>query len=102
MPTGPEAHQHRPPVVNTARGGLIDTVALAEALQTGVIAGAGLDVFDPEPLPDQHPLRHCGNAILTSHVGWFSDHSVPKLQRLAAEEVVRALRGEALRHQVIV
>jgi len=87
-------------VVNTARGGLIDTIALAEALQTGVIAGAGLDVFAPEPLPDQHPLRHCGNAILTSHVGWFSDQSVPKLQRLAAEEVVRALRGEALKNQV--
>ena len=87
-------------IVNTARGGLIDTVALAEALQSGVIAGAGLDVFEPEPLPDQHPLRHCGNAILTSHVGWFSDQSVPKLQRLAAEEVVRALRGEGLKNQV--
>ena len=87
-------------IVNTARGGLIDIVALAEALQSGVIAGAGLDVFEPEPLPDQHPLRHCGNAILTSHVGWFSDQSVPKLQRLAAEEVVRALRGEGLKNQV--
>ncbi len=87
-------------VVNTARGGLIDTVALAEALQSGVIAGAGLDVFEPEPLPDRHPLRQCSNAILTSHVGWFSDQSVPKLQRLAAEEVVRALRGEALQNQV--
>ena len=87
-------------IVNTARGGLIDTVALAEALQSGVIAGAGLDVFEPEPLPDQHPLRHCGNAILTSHVGWFSDQSVPKLQRMAAEEVVRALRGEGLKNQV--
>ena len=87
-------------IVNTARGGLIDTVALAEALQSGVIAGAGLDVFEPEPLPDRHPLRQCSNAILTSHVGWFSDQSVPKLQRLAAEEVVRALRGEALQNQV--
>jgi D-3-phosphoglycerate dehydrogenase len=87
-------------VINTARGGLIDAVALAAALQAGVIAGAGLDVFDPEPLPDQHPLRRCKNAILTSHIGWFSDQSVPKLQRLAAEEVVRALRGEALKHQV--
>ena len=89
-------------IVNTARGGLIDTVALAEALQSGVIAGAGLDVFDPEPLSMEHPLRSCRNAILTSHVGWFSDESVPKLQRLAAEEVVRALRGEVLRNQIVV
>ena len=89
-------------IVNTARGGLIDTVALAEALQSGVIAGAGLDVFDPEPLSMEHPLRNCRNAILTSHVGWFSDESVPKLQRLAAEEVVRALRGEVLRNQIVV
>ena len=89
-------------IINTARGGLIDTVALAEALQSGVIAGAGLDVFDPEPLSMEHPLRNCRNAILTSHVGWFSDESVPKLQRLAAEEVVRALRGEVLRNQIVV
>ncbi len=87
-------------VINTARGGLIDTVALSAALQAGVIAGAGLDVFDPEPLPTEHPLRRCNNTILTSHIGWFSDQSVPNLQRLAAAEVVRALRGEALKYQV--
>ncbi len=89
-------------IINTARGGLIDTVALAEALQTGVIAGAGLDVFDPEPLPAEHALCACYNAVLTSHVSWFSDQSGTKLQRLAAEEVVRALRGELLKNQVVV
>ena len=89
-------------IINTARGGLVDAVALAEALQAGVIAGAGLDVFDPEPLPMEHPLRRRNTAILTSHIGWFSDQSVPKLKRLAAEEVVRALRGEALRNQIVV
>jgi len=87
-------------VVNTARGGLIDTNALAEALQAGDIAGAGLDVFETEPLPDDHPLRNCPNALLTSHVAWYSDQSVPTLQRKAAEEVVRALRGEPLLHRV--
>jgi D-3-phosphoglycerate dehydrogenase len=87
-------------VVNTARGPLIDTVALAQALREKQIAFAGLDVFEPEPLPDDHPLRGCDNALLTSHVAWYSESSVPKLQRMVAEEVVRGLRGEAVRSQV--
>lgn len=87
-------------LVNTARGGLIDTVALAEALEAGTVAGTGLDVFEAEPLPDDHPLRTCPNALLTSHVSWYSEQSVPMLQRKGAEEVVRALRGEPLLHPV--
>jgi D-3-phosphoglycerate dehydrogenase / 2-oxoglutarate reductase len=87
-------------IVNTARGGLIDTAALAQALQAGTIAAAGLDVFESEPLEKDHPLRKCPNALLTSHVSWFSEKSVPKLQRLAAQEAVRALKGEPLRNQV--
>jgi len=82
-------------VVNTARGGLIDTVALAKALGAGVIAGAGLDVFETEPLPDDHPLRSAPNAALTSHTAWYSGGSVPVLQRKAAEEVIRGLNGLA-------
>jgi D-3-phosphoglycerate dehydrogenase len=87
-------------LVNTARGGLIDTDALAQALKAGEIAGAGLDVFETEPLPDDHPLRDGPNALLTSHIAWYSDQSVPTLQRKAAEEVVRALRGQPLLHCV--
>jgi D-3-phosphoglycerate dehydrogenase len=87
-------------LVNTARGGLIDTVALAEALDAGIIAAAGLDVFETEPLPDDHPLRQCDTALLTSHLAWYSEQSVPVLQRKAAEEVARALRGEPLLHPV--
>lgn len=87
-------------VINTARGGLVDTLALAQALQSGTIAAAGLDVFETEPLPNDHPLRQCGNALLTSHVAWFSESSVPKLQQLAALEVVRGLRDEPLQNQV--
>ena len=89
-------------LINTARGGLVDAAALADALRSRAIAGAGIDVFDPEPLPADHPLRHCNTSILTSHIGWFSDQSVPRLQRLAAEEVVRALRGEVLKNQIVV
>jgi len=87
-------------LVNTARGGLVDTAALAEALEDRTIAAAGLDVFETEPLPDEHPLQDCPNALLTSHVSWYSDQSVPMLQRKAAEEVVRALRGEPLLNPV--
>lgn len=87
-------------IINTARGGLIDTVALAEALQAGTIAAAGLDVFESEPLEKDHPLRKCPNALLTSHVAWFSESSVPKLQQLAAQEAVRALQGKPLKNQV--
>jgi D-3-phosphoglycerate dehydrogenase len=87
-------------IVNTARGGLIDTTALVEALQAGTIAAAGLDVFENEPLHPDHLLRNCTNSILTSHVAWFSQSSVPKLQQLAAEEAVRALRGQPLKNQI--
>jgi D-3-phosphoglycerate dehydrogenase len=87
-------------VINTARGGLVDNLALAQALQAGTIAAAGLDVFETEPLSADHPLRQCDNALLTSHVAWFSQNSVPKLQQLAAREVLRGLKGEALQNQV--
>lgn len=79
-------------LINTARGALVDTVALAAALENQVIAAAGLDVFEAEPLPVDHPLRRCPNALLTSHVSWYSELSGPNLQRLAAQEAVRSLR----------
>ncbi len=87
-------------LVNTARGALIDTRALAEALAAGTIGGAGLDVFESEPLEADHPIRQCPNALLTSHIAWYSESSIPRLQRLAAEEVARGLRGEPLRNRV--
>ncbi|MBW7894613.1 MAG: C-terminal binding protein [Opitutaceae bacterium] len=87
-------------IVNTARGPLVDTVALAEALHRNQIAGAGIDVFEAEPLPADHPLRTAPRALLTSHVAWYSESSIPRLQHLAAEEVARGLKGEALKNQV--
>ena len=87
-------------VVNTARGPLIDTVALAAALQAGTIASAGIDVYEKEPVEPDHPLFGCPTALLTSHVAWYSESSIPKLQQLAAEEVVRGLRGEPFKNQV--
>jgi len=87
-------------IVNTARGALIDTVALAEALQEGTIFGAGIDVFETEPLPADHPLRQAPNTLLTSHTAWYSAGSAPELQRKAAQEIARALKGEPLANPV--
>ena len=87
-------------LVNTSRGGLVDAEALAEQLESGHIGGAGLDVFEEEPLPVTHPIRNAPRTILTSHVAWFSGASVPRLQRLAAEEAVRGLTGEKLQNPI--
>ncbi len=83
-------------LVNSARGPLVDEAALAIALKEGVIAGAGLDVFEQEPLGADSALRTAPNTLLTSHVAWYSEKSVPTLQQKAGEEVARALRGEPL------
>lgn len=56
-------------VVNASRGGVVDEAALADALKTGEIAGAALDVYEREPLPDDSPLRDAPNLVLTPHLG---------------------------------
>lgn len=84
-------------IVNTARGALVDLDAVVEALGTGQLAGAGLDVFDPEPLPEHHPIRSVESAILTPHAAFYSESSMDNLQRLAVEEAVRAHAGQPLR-----
>lgn len=84
-------------LVNTARGALIDTDALAQALNNGLVGGAALDVFEQEPLPADSPLRKAPNLLMTPHAAWYSSRSIGRLQQLAAEEVRRALLGEPLR-----
>lgn len=84
-------------LINVSRGGLVDEVALADALSSGHLSGAGLDVFEKEPLPAGAPLRAAPNAIFSPHAAFFSDASVERLQRLAAEEGLRALKGQPLR-----
>lgn len=84
-------------IVNTARGALLDQDAVLAALDAGQLAGAALDVFDPEPLPADHGLRRHANAVLTPHAAFYSEASLAALQRLAAEEASRAGRGEPLR-----
>lgn len=81
-------------VVNCARGGLIDEIALAEALASGQVGGAGLDVLEPAPPADDHPLLAFDNVIITPHTAFFSQASTVELERRTAQEVVRVLNGE--------
>jgi len=81
-------------IVNTARGGLIVTDDLVRALKDGWIAGAALDVTDPEPLPLDHPIRTLPRVLVTPHAAWYSEEAEPELRRRAARTIVEALRGE--------
>jgi D-3-phosphoglycerate dehydrogenase len=80
-------------VINTARGGIIDQAALTAALAARRIAGAGLDVFETEPLPADDPLRQLDNVILTPHSASWSVESSAECRRVAVEHVVTVLRG---------
>ena len=80
-------------LLNCARGAVIDHAALANALDSGAIAGAGIDVFDPEPLPAGHPLLRNPRLIATPHTAFYSEESVAALARLAAENVAAVLTG---------
>ncbi len=87
-------------VINIARGSLIDTDALVDALRDGTIGGAGLDVTDPEPLPDGHPLWELPNAIVTPH-----DSNPPQLRTVAfaehvADNVARFVAGRELNARI--
>lgn len=82
-----------PILVNTSRGGLVDTDAVAGALETGILRGAGLDVFEDEPLPAGHKILAAPNTILTPHAAWCSAEALPELRRQAVLNVVDALSG---------
>lgn len=68
--------------INTSRGPLVDENALVEVLEERKIAGAGLDVFDVEPLPLDHPLRKLENVVITPHMGYVSDFTYEVVQAL--------------------
>ncbi len=87
-------------IINTARGGLIEQDALVEVLDEGHLAGAGLDVFEDEPLAKDHPLREQANTILTPHMGYYSIDSIQELRRRSAENVRTVLLGDVPEHVV--
>ena len=80
-------------LVNTARGPLVDEKALAEALRTGKLGAAALDVFIEEPLPAASPLRELENVILTDHCGWYSEESMVELKTKTARNALEVLKG---------
>jgi phosphoglycerate dehydrogenase-like enzyme len=83
-------------LVNVARGGIVDTDALVDALRAGQIGGAALDVTDPEPLPDGHPLWSLDYALITPHVANTWEMALPELRGLVRRNVAHFAAGEPL------
>lgn len=83
-------------LVNTARGGVVDTDDLCEALRTGAIAYAALDVTDPEPIPPDHPLLGLDNVLIAPHIASASRATRGKMALYAAQNLLAGLRGEPL------
>jgi phosphoglycerate dehydrogenase-like enzyme len=83
-------------LVNTARGAIVDENALVAALAQRRIAGAGLDVFEEEPLPAGHPLTRLDNVVLTPHLGWPTDEAYAGFADAAADVLLAYLDGEPL------
>lgn len=81
-------------LINTARGPVVDTQALYEALRDGVIAGAGLDVTDPEPLPPDHPLLTLDNFLVVPHIASASVATRAQMAVMAAQNLIAGLKGE--------
>ena len=84
-------------LVNTSRGPIVDEAALMDALDSGSIAGAGLDVFDTEPLPADHRLRHIANTALTGHTGYVMQENYALSYSQAVEDIKAWLSGAPLR-----
>jgi phosphoglycerate dehydrogenase-like enzyme len=84
-------------LVNTSRGPIVDEAALVRALQDGTIAGAGLDVFEPEPLPLDHPFRRLANTVITPHLGYVTEETYRVFFGHALEDVQAFLRGDPVR-----
>jgi len=87
-------------LVNTARGGVVDQDALRSALHAGEIAGAALDVTDPEPLPADHPLLDAPNLLVVPHVGSATVRTRAKMAAMAVDNLLAALDGGPMPHQV--
>ena len=84
-------------LINTSRGPIVDEAALVEALANGTIAGAGIDVYDVEPLPRDHPLRSLDNAILTGHTGYVVKELYAVAYGEALDNVRAWMRGKPVR-----
>ncbi|HUS95331.1 MAG TPA: D-2-hydroxyacid dehydrogenase family protein [Hyphomicrobiaceae bacterium] len=84
-------------LVNTSRGPIVDTNALVSALKAGRIGGAGIDVYDIEPLPRDHPLRSCPRTVLTPHLGYVSENTYQMFYTEMVEDIESWLAGKPIR-----
>ncbi|HWC02065.1 MAG TPA: NAD(P)-dependent oxidoreductase [Methylomirabilota bacterium] len=89
-------------LVNTARGALVDHAALVEALRSGRLGGAGLDVFRQEPVPVDDPLLGLPNVVLSPHIGGASDRAMERTALAVAAAILQAARGRRPRHVIAV
>jgi phosphoglycerate dehydrogenase-like enzyme len=86
--------QHTSYLINIARGPIVDEGELVEALQHGRLAGAGLDVYDREPLPADHPFTQLDNVVLTPHIGWGTATNFQKMVENLTDAVIKYLDGD--------
>jgi glyoxylate reductase len=95
-----ERMKHSALLVNTARGGVVDQDALRDALHAGQIAGAALDVTDPEPLPADHPLLDAPNLLVVPHLGSATVRTRAQMADMAVDNLLAALDGRPMPHRV--
>ncbi|PKR49221.1 D-2-hydroxyacid dehydrogenase family protein [Thalassospira povalilytica] len=84
-------------LINTSRGPIVDDAALIDAVNEGEIAGAGIDVYDQEPLPAAHPLRKCDKLLLTPHLGYVTRHTWDVFYGQTVEAVLAWINGDPIR-----
>jgi phosphoglycerate dehydrogenase-like enzyme len=84
-------------LINTSRGPVVDEAALLATLREGRIAGAALDVYEPEPLPDDHPLRGAPRTVLTPHIGYVTAGTYEIFYRDAVDDIARWQAGDPVR-----
>jgi phosphoglycerate dehydrogenase-like enzyme len=96
---GPELKRMRSSafLINTSRAAIVDQLALVKALEEGWIAGAGLDVFEREPLPTEHPFRKLPNVLATPHIGYVSENNYRIFFGEAVEDIEAWLNGSSIR-----
>ena len=88
-------------VINTARGGIVNEAALYEALVSGHLNGAAMDVVETEPMTADHPLLSLKNVVVTPHIGMYSKEAISAVSEICAENVVACLTGGELRNRVV-
>lgn len=90
----------KPFLINLARGPIVDTPALVEALEGGLLRGAALDVTDPEPLPKGHPLWKAPNVFITPHISWQSTQLTQRITDVMLQNLERLDKGEPLMNRI--